>query len=65
VAVLVVRVQEDEFVGDHSDLLESEGLDLGSGESFDDPALVFLFVLKDGGLDQVDHDLIRHYTVQI
>jgi hypothetical protein len=38
-------------------------LHLRSGEAFDDPALVLLFVHHDLLLQQVDHDVVVHYPL--
>ena len=54
-------LQVDELVGDDTHLLEGQGLDAGSREALDDPALGFFLEASDFLLDEFDHDFIVNY----
>lgn len=61
----LLNVEQDEFVGDDSDLLERQGLDLGAWKALNDPGLVVLLELHDLVLDKGDDDVVVNYRFRI
>lgn len=61
----IVLVQKDEFVGDDTHLLQSDGLSLSARETFNDPALLASLHLLNLLFHKFDDDFVAHVTVSL